>query len=489
METLKVNLIGSVRRDWWGGREYVVAPATLIVPDRVLPGSKGPLYYPASETKRNVYLWDGLPITLYHPEENGVPMSGRQSEGIGFTKGTTHNDKLETEAWFDVERTDADLVARIERGDPMELSTGLYTEEEEHEEREADGVKYSVTARDYRPDHVAVLPDGLGACSVKDGCGINVNAGVNQPKSKATGRYKHLGAGTGRGPVHEAAQRGAMVLSVRDRMLGQDAALQAEQGRNPPSWVEDEGDWERAKGIVDEKMPDCDDYYACVSYIYQRIGGGVNNEVNMGRIKSIEYLVANCDCWKGKEKLLANKEEFSDEDVERLVENLKAAEIAAKGVTIGKATVVFNGKKMVVRNEEGEECEPDDEECMEMMKGKEAPAENTLKAWEDAMPPQARAVWNTAKKVELERRQDLVRRLVVNLKGEARDNMARKLLDRSVPELEELVQLVPAPVDEVESSLSFLERTDYGPMAGSRFDSSDRDVEDVLDLDAARAAR
>src|SRR5690606_13771547 len=35
---------------------------------------------------------------------------------------------------------------------------------------------YHSVARDYKPDHIAILPDRIGACSIADGCGVN-NAG------------------------------------------------------------------------------------------------------------------------------------------------------------------------------------------------------------------------------------------------------------------------------------------------------------------------
>jgi hypothetical protein len=35
------------------------------------------------------------------------------------------------------------------------------------------GVKYEGIARNLRPDHLAILPDDKGACSLEDGCGVN----------------------------------------------------------------------------------------------------------------------------------------------------------------------------------------------------------------------------------------------------------------------------------------------------------------------------
>ena len=53
----------------------------------------------------------------------------------------------------------------------MEVSTGLFTENVQ-----ANGVfggkAYHAIATNYRPDHLAILPDQIGACSIEDGAGL-----------------------------------------------------------------------------------------------------------------------------------------------------------------------------------------------------------------------------------------------------------------------------------------------------------------------------
>jgi hypothetical protein len=53
MELLTANFAGKVRERRMGGRDYLVAPLSLIVPG-VLNGSQGPLYYPEEEIARNL---------------------------------------------------------------------------------------------------------------------------------------------------------------------------------------------------------------------------------------------------------------------------------------------------------------------------------------------------------------------------------------------------------------------------------------------------
>ena len=76
MEFLTANFAGTTRRETRDGREYIVVPATLIVPG-VLNGSQGPLLYPLDEIQRTADAWNGMPMVVGHPTENGKPVSAR----------------------------------------------------------------------------------------------------------------------------------------------------------------------------------------------------------------------------------------------------------------------------------------------------------------------------------------------------------------------------------------------------------------------------
>jgi hypothetical protein len=184
METITANLAGKTRRSTLNGREYIVAPMTLIVPG-VLPGSKGPLYYPQDELAKDPHAWNHMPVVVNHPFHNGRPVSARRPDiiekfGIGFVFNTEMNTKLIAEGWFDVEKTrqvDGRVLNSLEAGTPLELSTGLFTKDEPaHNGAAYNGTPYVATARDYRPDHLAILPDQQGACGIRDGCGVLVNS-------------------------------------------------------------------------------------------------------------------------------------------------------------------------------------------------------------------------------------------------------------------------------------------------------------------------
>ena len=188
MEKIVVNITGTVRQDKIGSTDYLVAPVSLIVPG-VLNGSRGPLFYSLEETSKNPSAWDHMPIVVYHPEAAGLPVSARDpdvlnKQGIGIVlRSRIANGKLVAEGWFDTARTrqvDSRVLENLESRKPIELSTGISLDPVPAPEGSThNGVGYDFVARNYRPDHLAILPDQIGACSLKDGCGVLVNVLVN----------------------------------------------------------------------------------------------------------------------------------------------------------------------------------------------------------------------------------------------------------------------------------------------------------------------
>jgi hypothetical protein len=184
VERLTANATGKIRYVDEGGRRHIVAPLSLIVPG-VLNGSKGPLLYELNEIRKNAGAWEDVPLTLGHPTDmQGRNLSAKdpgvlQRQGLGFVRRPTVKNKLGAEGWFDVDRTmklRPDIVEKLESGQPIELSTGLFTDNEEAAANaNLNGKPYTHIARNFAPDHVAVLPDHTGACSLKDGCGVLVN--------------------------------------------------------------------------------------------------------------------------------------------------------------------------------------------------------------------------------------------------------------------------------------------------------------------------
>lgn len=212
MEQLIANLTGKTRRATLNGRDYIVAPLSLIVTG-VLNGSKGALFYPSDEIGKDPQRWNHTPIVVYHPVVNGQNVSARDPDvlnnsGIGIVlKSHVKNGKLRAEGWFDIDATrriDPRVLANLEANKPIELSTGLFTTNETAPQgSNYRGTTYDYIARDYVPDHLAILPDQIGACSINDGCGVL----VNKDQTTANG-----GIGSGKAAVESSAKLGSEYL-------------------------------------------------------------------------------------------------------------------------------------------------------------------------------------------------------------------------------------------------------------------------------------
>lgn len=163
-----------------GGRQYLVVPVVMMV-EGVHSGSRGPLYYPATELVRNHGNWNGIPITISHPAEDGVYISA-SSPGVhivGKVQNVTfETTKLKAEAWLDIQQMIAvsqETLDYIRRRRLLEVSIGAFLTQED-ETGVWNSEEYIGIARNLVPDHLALLPGEQGACGWADGCGIRVNS-------------------------------------------------------------------------------------------------------------------------------------------------------------------------------------------------------------------------------------------------------------------------------------------------------------------------
>jgi hypothetical protein len=176
------ELTYTVREETYQGAKYLVVPVTMMV-EGVHNGSMGPLFHSIAELGKFPQAWNGRPVVIDHPEEEGQSVSAnspeimeRQVVGIIFN---THvdNTKLRAEAWLNEEKlrqSCPSVLASVQKSEPIEVSIGVFTDTEEVE-GDWNEEHYIAVAHNHRPDHLALLPGGRGACSVEDGCGIRVN--------------------------------------------------------------------------------------------------------------------------------------------------------------------------------------------------------------------------------------------------------------------------------------------------------------------------
>lgn len=181
MDILIANLSGKPSRKKLHGRDYLVANGTMIQP-RVLNGSRGPGYYPLDEILASTDSWNMMPMVLNHPQDSkGEYVSARRPDildkyGLGFVFNSNTKESLKAELWFDVEncnRVDNRIIPAVQSGQKIELSTGIIRCLREEASGVFNSTPYTWIARNLTPDHLAILLDVKGACSVADGCGVN----------------------------------------------------------------------------------------------------------------------------------------------------------------------------------------------------------------------------------------------------------------------------------------------------------------------------
>lgn len=171
-----------MRHEQYQGKEYVVVPVAMLT-EGVHNGSGGALYYPPEEMWRTAAAWNFKPVTLHHPNRNGQFVSAADPEVLERQQvGTVMNaawadGKLRAEVWLDEDRMESlapEILEALENDRTVEVSTGLFTDNVPAPGTWG-GKNYDFVARNHQPDHLALLPQGAGACSVADGCGLLTN--------------------------------------------------------------------------------------------------------------------------------------------------------------------------------------------------------------------------------------------------------------------------------------------------------------------------
>lgn len=169
-----------VRNEKMEGRNYLVVPMVMMTVG-VHAGSRGPILYNEEELGKTPEVWNHKPVVVYHPKKGDKGVSACTPDVITTHKiGVIMNaefdalGRLKADAYLEPERVkevDIRVWNAIKKGEMLELSTGLFCDNE-NAEGEYEGEKYIAVARNIRADHLAVLPDEVGACSIKDGAGF-----------------------------------------------------------------------------------------------------------------------------------------------------------------------------------------------------------------------------------------------------------------------------------------------------------------------------
>ncbi len=239
--TLKSNVTPSVRNDRMEDKDWLVVPMVMLV-EGVHNGSCGALYYPKEELEKTPASWNHKPVVVYHP--NGPTACDPDvitNRKVGVIMNTKFDGgKLKAEAWLDpdrIKKIDNRIAEAIENKSMMELSTGLFTDLE-GPDGDWGQEHYDAIAVNYRPDHLALLPDMKGACSMEDGAGF---LRLNSEKEKKTeDRISKLWADT-YFPVLRAA--GIDTTKLTSNELSHSAVFMQLDGlvrkKNSNAWIEE----------------------------------------------------------------------------------------------------------------------------------------------------------------------------------------------------------------------------------------------------------
>lgn len=183
MEFVTLNFKHSpgVRNATLDNKDTVVVPSVFMT-EGVHSGSSGPLYYSKEVLQESALSWNGRPVYINHPKNaNGVPAVGGNvgtwESRIGHTMNVKWDGKLKGEVWADMKHSD--MFNRMQ-----EVSTGGFLKVR-NEAGNWNGEDYVGVVETFYPDHLAILPDEEGACSIADGAGApRINSkGGNMPET------------------------------------------------------------------------------------------------------------------------------------------------------------------------------------------------------------------------------------------------------------------------------------------------------------------
>jgi len=173
---------GRPRREMYQGREHVVVPVIALLEGVIHAiNAETPEFVPYKTLAHQPERWDGAPVVLNHPAKNGVQISAKEpgvfdAQGLGtIFKACVRNKKLALEAWIDVEKATKvapRLLERVDNGEPIEVSVGAYVTTLKNA-GVFNGRNYKAEWQSITPDHLAFLPEGIGACSIQMGCGAH----------------------------------------------------------------------------------------------------------------------------------------------------------------------------------------------------------------------------------------------------------------------------------------------------------------------------
>ena len=269
------------------GQDFLVVPTVMIV-EGVLNG----LYYSANELADCPQQWNGRPVVVEHSvDAHGNPKSANDPEElekrtVGYIYNTRYVEesgkaKLKAEAWINPEKCrqvdeGEDVLNKLENNQPIEVSTGLFTYDV-YSPGKANGQKYNYLATDFRADHLALLPNGIGACSWDDGAGApRINKGesnMGKDKDKKNNKLQSF--------IENIKQKTGKSneLGIRDLHSGLMTLLEEKyENRDMDKWVFIEDIFPTTNTVVFEISSNDGNTYYKQEYVQNSENGGLQLE-------------------------------------------------------------------------------------------------------------------------------------------------------------------------------------------------------------------
>jgi len=439
LQRLTFNFKPVVRIDQMEGQEYLVAPMVMLT-EGVHIGSSGPLYYPAEELADVPYIWNHKPIVVYHPEKGGVGISACNPDiltnrKIGLIMNTRYEDgKLKAEAWLNRERmaqVDERVLESIENNEMLELSTGLYTDYDK-EAGEWNGEEYKAIARNFRPDHLAILPDLKGACSIEDGAGF---LRLNQdPRTERTSSWLKTYK-----PILEAAGIDTNRLHTNKLSHGK-VAQQISEIMNPRG-VDPRGLDAASYKYIEEVYDDFFIYEDVDNNLYKQAYKVVDDSIELeGERKEVvrvtEYRTKDDNQFVGNMKgdIIMGKE--------KIVERLIANELTKWTEEDKKTLMTLNEEVLEKMEPEAVEQETEESKPDETAQLNPEPEQNKAETAEEFIakaPEELQSVLKNSLKTYKDQKQNLVDKILSN----ERNVFSTELLqNKEVDELQGIVALI-----------------------------------------------
>jgi len=167
------------------GKTHTILPTTMMVEGSYFPNvgadhQPTSLHFSSKDLKQSVNTWNGRPVAINHPDAQETCNSPEtfDKQWVGYVFNTRYDaaaQSLKADLWIDNDRG-AVITNRVKNGDRIDVSIGAFGDLIPPRVGSSDTTKYDYSMTNIVGDHLAVLPDGQGACSWKDGCGIRASA-------------------------------------------------------------------------------------------------------------------------------------------------------------------------------------------------------------------------------------------------------------------------------------------------------------------------